>query len=262
MDNVLAAVGDRVMAALGMTEDDLRAIASQLAIPMSPGEIVPAMIDAIVDVRQARYPPKGELPLWVQQFDALGDPTPDIDQLAGAMDALGAASTPGELAAAISGLQGLLGSLAEVTSFTNDVLPADLLSPLLDLIEHTGASEPSTVDPPAEQVSAAARSAIVPALLAYWRAGDTPGLPDPVELPVPKLADPDTWRSVLILAGAIAARAIRTGDLLVLRERARDWQDLSMECALWRDALDCLRVAEQPHSTASEARRPRSWRGP
>ena len=252
MDNVMAVVGDRLVTALEMTEDDLRAIASQVATPMSPGGIVPAMVDAVVRVRQARYPPTGKLPRWVREFDALGDPTLDVDRLAGAMDAVGAASTPGELAAAMSGLQVLLTPLADVASLMDDASAAGLLSPLIDLIEHMGASEPSTSDPPAEQVSASARRVFVPALFAYWRAGDTPGLPDPVELPVPKLADPDTWRSVLILAGAMAARAMGTGDLLVPQERARDWQDLSMECALWRDALDRLRVAEQPRSTASE----------
>lgn len=250
MDNVFAVVSDRLMTALEMTEDDLGAIASQVATTTSPAEIVPAMVDAFVDVRQARYPSKDELPLRVQELDALGDPRPYVDRLAGAVEAVGAASAPGELAAAMSSLQVLLTPLAE-TSLMDDASTADLLSPLFDLIEHTMVSEPTTAGR-RHQLAPAARREIVPALLAYWRAGDTPGLLDPAEPPVPKLADPDTWRSVLILAGAMTARTIQTGDLLVPQDRARDWQDLSMECALWRDALDRLRAAEQPQSTASE----------
>lgn len=251
MDSVLALVSDRLMTALGMTEDDLHAITSQVATPTSPAEIAPSMIDAFVHVRQTRYPSKGELPLWVQEFDALGDPAAVVDRLAGAMEAIGAASSPSELAAAMSRLQMLLAPLAELTSLMDDVSAADLLSPLVDLLEDTEVSEPSTIDPPAERASAAAKREIVPALLAYWQAGDTPGPRAPVGLPVPKLADPDTWRSVLILAGALSA-CDKTGELLVPHERARDWQDLSMECALWRDALDRLRVAEQPRPTTSE----------
>jgi len=59
---------------------------------------------------------------------------------------------------------------------------------------------------------------------------------------------------VLVLGAAIAPPATRSGGVLgflVQLERARDWRALSIECALWRDAIDRLRAAEQPDATAA-----------
>lgn len=81
-------------------------------------------------------------------------------------------------------------------------------------------------------------------MLAVWQGADTPGRMPPADLVVPKLADPDTWRSALVLCVAIASHAIRPGGALaslVYPERASDWRAFSIECALWRDAVDQLR---------------------
>jgi hypothetical protein len=131
----------------------------------------------------------------------------------------------------------------------DDEASAAILAPIFALIEGLGSATAATVDGTAPSEPARPARLLVPALLAAWQGADTPGHTPLVGLDVPKLADPDSWRSALVLGVALAPPAIRTRkglDSLIHPERALVWRELSIECALWRDAIDQLRLAETP----------------
>lgn len=256
-ENLASGALEGLLAHLEMSEGDLAAMAAELGTVRSGaslGETLQATLDGFVRSRGDQHPAQGTVPRWTRELEAIDDPAAQIDRLAAALDALAAASDPTTTAHAMSRLQALAPPASEIPVLVDDEASNRILAPMFELLEGLGGTQASAVESaePSDPTRLARR--VVPALLAVWQDADTPGRRPPTDLVVPKLADPDTWRSALALGVSIAPPAIRSHGAfasLVHPERASEWRAFSIECALWRDAIDQLRVAEASESTSA-----------
>ena len=187
---------------------------------------------------RGRHPKDGPVPRWARDLDQAGDLNAQARTVTDGLDAIGRASTPRDMAKVISAVRALLPATSTIA---DDDERNAALAPLIAAIEQAVRGEPPTQGDKSDIEPEPGR-ALGSALLAYWRAADTPGVLPPEGVLVPRLADPDTWRTVVALWCALPRRG--GGPPALPPERASDWRAFSIECALWRDAIDALQRAE------------------
>ncbi|MGO9177791.1 MAG: hypothetical protein ACLQHS_00755 [Candidatus Limnocylindrales bacterium] len=245
MSNLFDMLSDQVGGEFGFSADDLAAFVQ--AIPDESVESIDQLVSSAMTALEAargRYAANGSsVPRWVREFDAADDLGQSFTALLTASEDLARAATPQETADAVRAIRALLANPSP-RSVDDDQLN-EALEPLFAQLDQTRGRDalrarPSRSD---DQVWRAA----VPVLINYWRAADTPGVEPPDGVSMPGLAEPDTWRTVHNLAAAV-------GKLGFQRELAREWREFSIECALWRDAIDALSTAQLSDDTYAPER--------
>ncbi len=179
-------------------------------------------------------------PLWAQDFDKAGDMPERFDRLGEAMDRLATSTNSVQRALAIRNLLTFRPSIRMEEETTPEEM-ASVIGPLLALADRPVEGR-STTPPPGASVVGMPEAAMALALLGYWQAGDNLTVDGPAPVGVPRLGDVDTWRTVLAMAQAYKLASGETNGLLALvkSESAKDWSNFTVECALWRDAIDAM----------------------
>jgi hypothetical protein len=243
MSNLFDLLSDQVRGEFGFSAADLAAF--QQAIPAEPVESIDQLASiamTALETARGRYAANGaSVPRWIREFDAADDLGQWFTAALTACEDLARAATPQQTADAVRAIRALLANPSPL-SVDDDQLN-EALEPLFAQLDETRGGDarrarPSRSD---DQVWRAA----VPALINYWRAADTPGVEPPEGVSMPGLAEPDTWRTVHNLAAAVGKPGFSP-------ELARDWREFSMECALWRDAIDALgaaQLSDDPYAT-------------
>lgn len=229
-----------------------REVLARIRGTVSLDDLVRMGPDAMGAVRRARYPEGGQLPRWVRELDAAGDMTPGAAALSAALGDLVQAATSTERARAMAALAALAPTFEAAADGDGELLNdiAAALAPILEEMAQRSPPGDGPREPPAGDPSSSASvdgdRAFVPALFDYWAGGDTPGIVAPEGMAVPRLADPDTWRTVFVWLTTLRSRTDTRTDVerLVPAERVNDWRTFSIECALWRDAIDGLGQVE------------------
>ncbi|MFI5258874.1 MAG: hypothetical protein ACHQ01_04605 [Candidatus Limnocylindrales bacterium] len=247
MIKLFEAAVERVRREYEVSDEDMAALeqAAATADLSSTRALAASAVNADQSIRR-RHSGDGLLPRWVRDLDEAGDLDDAARALGTGLEAIGHASTPSGMAEAISAFRELMPS---VTSTADDDDERDaVLAPLIEEIELGTRGERVTREED-DRLEAASGRVAARALLAYWRAADTPGVEEPEGVRLPDLGDPDTWRTVIALAAAVRrpdGGASGSPPPLVPAERASDWRAFSIECGLWRDAIDALGRAEHP----------------
>lgn len=235
MSRGIDAVIERTRREYEFSDEDMAALQAASNTDLrSTAAFIDGTTRTVASMRECQ-PTSGPLPRWARELDEAGDLRASVERFADGLGGLGRARTTAKAARAIESLLEL--RPAGISAVEDDDERNAILAPLIDVIERIGRGEPDH-DEETDSLDAATSRAVTAALVTYWKAGDTPGVEAPRGVQVPQLADPDTWRTVFAFASATPQPVGKNP--WIAAERADDWRDFSIECALWRDAIDAL----------------------